>query len=297
MSRRGLPAGLSMRHDAHYVEELTQSSTTNVGRLLPIDKLDPNPDQPRTEIGDLTELTASIQQKGVLEPLLVKPLSNGRWMIIAGERRWRAASAAGLEELPCIEMDVDDSEVAEIALIENMQRKDLTPWEEADGLKALSERFGYTHEEVARKVGKSRSTVTEALSIATIPESIREICKACEITSKSLLLQIVRQPDDASMQAYLYGPVVLAGELGRESLTWEQLYGDPFQAMDKYEPRGAPIAAPELRAVSKDLREWIRPVPREPLTFRTSGQKRDLTLVPLSRIFEERYAVYWRVRS
>jgi len=233
VSRRGLPAGLSMRHDAHYVEELTQPSTTNVGRLLPIDKLDPNPDQPRTEIGDLTELTASIHEKGVLEPLLVKPLPSGRWMIIAGERRWRAATAAGLEDVPCIEMDVDDSAVAEIALIENMQRKDLTPWEEADGLKALSERFGYTHEEVARKVGKSRSTVTEALSIAAIPGSIREICRACEITSKSLLLQIVRQPDDESMQA-------MAEQIAAEGLTRDgarrarKAYIDPTGASEPY---------------------------------------------------------------
>src|SRR6266566_6882799 len=146
-----------MRHDAHYVEELTQSNTTtHVGRLVPIDKLDPNPEQPRTEIGDLTELTASISEKGVLEPLLVKPSRlTGRWMIIAGERRWRAATAAGLSEVPCIEMEVDDRAVAEIALIENMQRKDLTIWEEADGLRALCDRFGYTHEDVARKVGKS----------------------------------------------------------------------------------------------------------------------------------------------
>ena len=233
MSRRGLPAGLSMRHDAHYVEELTQPSTTHVGRLLPIDKLDPNPDQPRTEIGDLTELTASIQEKGVLEPLLVKPTNDGRWMIIAGERRWRAATAARLEEVPCIEMDVDDAAVAEIALIENMQRKDLTPWEEADGLRALSEKFGYTHEEVARKVGKSRSTVTEALSIAAIPESIREICRACEITSKSLLLQIVRQPDDESMQA-------MAEQIATEGLTRDgarkarKAYIDPTGASEPY---------------------------------------------------------------
>ena len=108
MSRRGLPAGLSMRHDAHYVEELTQATTTHVGRMLPIDKLDPNPDQPRTEIGDLTELTSSIREKGVLEPLLVKPMTAGRWMIIAGERRWRAASAAGLQDVPCIEMPLGD---------------------------------------------------------------------------------------------------------------------------------------------------------------------------------------------
>jgi ParB family transcriptional regulator, chromosome partitioning protein len=212
VSRRGLPTGLSMRHDAHYVEELTQSTTTHVGRMIPIDRLDANPDQPRTEIGDLTELTASIKEKGVLEPLLVKPMHLGRWMIIAGERRWRSATAAGLTEMPCIEMDVDDSAVAEIALIENMQRKDLTPWEEADGLRALCERFGYTHEDVARKVGKSRSTVTEALSIASIPDSIRQICRESEITSKSLLLQIVRQPDDESMRS-------MAEQIASEGLT------------------------------------------------------------------------------
>lgn len=233
MSRRGLPTGLSMRHDAHYVEELTQSNTTtHVGRLIPIDKLDPNPDQPRTEIGDLTELTASIREKGVLEPLLVKP-TMGRWMIIAGERRWRAATAAGLTELPCIEMDVDESGVAEIALIENMQRKDLTPWEEADGLRALCERFGYTHEDVARKVGKSRSTVTEALSIASIPKDIREICRAADITSKSLLLQIVRQPDDESMRA-------MAEQIGSEGLTRDgarkarRAFVDPTGASEPY---------------------------------------------------------------
>ena len=231
-SRRGLPTGLSMRHDAHYVEELTQSTATHVGRMIPIDKLDPNPDQPRTEIGDLTELTASILEKGVLEPLLVKPMM-GRWMIIAGERRWRAATAAGLAEVPCIEMDVDDSAVAEIALIENMQRKDLTPWEEADGLRALCERFGYTHEDVARKVGKSRSTVTEALSIASIPVSIREICRASEITSKSLLLQIVRQPDDDSMR-------VMAEQIASEGLTRDgarkarRAYIDPTGASEPY---------------------------------------------------------------
>ena len=232
MSRRGLPAGVSMRHDAHYVEELTQDRLSHVGRLLPIEKLDPNPDQPRTEIGDLSELTASIREKGVLEPLLVRPRL-GRWMIIAGERRWRAAKTAGLTELPCIEMDVDDSAVAEIALIENMQRKDLTPWEEADGLRALCERFGYTHEDVARKVGKSRSTVTEALSIASIPEKIREVCRDAEITSKSLLLQIVRQPDDDSMRA-------MAQQIAAQGLTRDgarkarKAYIDPTGASEPF---------------------------------------------------------------
>jgi ParB family chromosome partitioning protein len=238
VSRRGLPTGLSMRHDAHYVEELTQDRLIHVGRLLPIDKLDPNPDQPRTEIGDLTELTASISEKGVLEPLLVKPLM-GRWMIIAGERRWRAATAAGLTELPCIEMDVDESAVAEIALIENMQRKDLTPWEEADGLRALCERFGYTHEDVARKVGKSRSTVTEALSIASIPEPIRKICRKADIASKSILLQIVRQPDDESMRT-------MAEQIAEQGLTRDgarkarRAYVDPTGASEPYVYRFEP---------------------------------------------------------
>lgn len=201
MSKRGLPTGLRMRHDAHYVEELAQHRPTPVGRFVAIDKLDPNPEQPRVEIGDLTELVSSIREKGVLEPLLVKPSGlNGRWMIIAGERRWRASREAGLREVPCIEMDVDDRAVAEIALIENLQRKDLTVWEEADGLSALGERFGYTHEEVARKVGKSRSSVTEAMSISGLPESIRERCRRADINSKSLLLQIVRQPDEEAME-------------------------------------------------------------------------------------------------
>ena len=203
MSKRGLPTGLQMRHDAHYVEELAQHRPAQIGRMIPVEKLEPNPEQPRTEFGDLTELTASIAEKGVLEPLLVKPNRlTGRWMIIAGERRWRSAQKAGLKEVPCVEMEVDEGTVAEIALIENMQRKDLTVWEEADGLLALCDRFGYTHYDVARKVGKSRSTVTEAMAIARIPADVRAICRDAEINAKSLLLQIVRQPDDDSMRGF-----------------------------------------------------------------------------------------------
>src|SRR5437868_3984058 len=190
-----------MRHDAHYVEELSSQSITPIGRMISIDLLDPNPEQPRVEIGDLSELTASVREKGILEPLLVRPsTAKGHWMIIAGERRWRAARAAGLREVPCIEMEVDECSVADIALIENMQRKDLTPWEEADGLAALCQRYGYTHEDLAKKVGKSRSTITEALSLAAIPEEIREECRLADIIAISLLLQLARQPDLNSMR-------------------------------------------------------------------------------------------------
>lgn len=202
MSKRGLPGSFKLRHDAHYVELLTSKSAgAPVGRMIPIDKLAPNPNQPRVEIGDLTELVSSIRQKGVLEPLLVRPSDvGGRFMIISGERRYRASLEVGLTELPCIEMDVDDRDVAEISLIENLQRKDLTPFEEADGLRALSDRFGYTHEEIAVKIGKSRTTITEALSLAAIPQDVRELCRRADISSKSMLLQVVRQPTEDEMR-------------------------------------------------------------------------------------------------
>jgi ParB family chromosome partitioning protein len=171
--------------------------------MIPIDKLAPNASQPRIDVGDLGDLVNSIREKGVLEPLLVRPSEVGRFMIISGERRYRASLEVGLTELPCIEMDVDDRAVAEISLIENLQRKDLTPFEEADGLQALAERFGYTHEEIARKIGKSRSSITEALSLAAIPRQIRDECRRADIFSKSMLLQVVRQPDTEAMRDFV----------------------------------------------------------------------------------------------
>ena len=203
MSKRGLPTGITMRHDSHYVEELARPNRS-IGKILPIDKIEPNPDQPRVEIGDLTELTSSIKEKGVLEPLLVKPIKDtGTWMIIAGERRWRSANLAGLKEVPCIELDIDEQGVAEIALIENLQRKDLTIWEEADGLAALASRYGYTHDQIAKKIGKSRTTITESMSIAGIPENIRGKCAEAKISAKSTLLEIARQFDDKAMLEFV----------------------------------------------------------------------------------------------
>ncbi|MCC6744150.1 MAG: ParB/RepB/Spo0J family partition protein [Acidobacteria bacterium] len=205
MSKRGLPTDFKLRHDQHYVEQLaTRSVGAPIGRLVPIDRLEPNPGQPRVEIGDLTELIASIKSVGVLEPLLVRPAEiGGRFMIISGERRYRASLAAGLQELPCIEMHVDDRTVAEIALIENLQRKDLTPFEESEGLEALATRYGYTHEMIAQRIGKSRSTITEALSIATLPADVKDMCRRADISSKSLLLQVVRLKDHDQQVAFV----------------------------------------------------------------------------------------------
>jgi ParB family chromosome partitioning protein len=199
VSKKGLPLGLKMRHDSHYVDELTKSHQF-IGRIIPIAKIEPNPEQPRVEMGDLSELVASIKEKGVLEPLLVKPLAGAeKWLIIAGERRWRASQIAGLTEVPCIELNVSDQEIAEIALIENLQRKDLTVWEEADAYQSLCERFRYTHEDLAKKLSKSRSSVTETLTIASIPPAVRQKCLIAGVSSKAAILKIARKFDEEEM--------------------------------------------------------------------------------------------------
>ena len=202
MPRRGLPETVRMRHDEHYVEALAASAGTPIGRLIPIDKLDPNPNQPRQVMGDLSELMASIAEKGVIEPLIVRSRGD-RFQIIAGERRYQAAVQVGLRDLPVVIRDVDDGEVIEVALVENIQRKDLTPFEEAEALQHLAQRSSYTHEALARKLGKSRTAITESLSLNAMPEEIKNLCRLADITSKSLLLQVVRQPNAQKMTALI----------------------------------------------------------------------------------------------
>jgi ParB family chromosome partitioning protein len=199
--RIGLPVTLKMRHDAHYVETLTSFSGASVGRMIPVGKIRPNPDQPRKHIGDIRELADSIRQKGVLEPLLVRYVPReDTYYIISGERRFHASQAAGLHELPCIEKIADDAETLELALIENLQRKDLTAFEEADGLQRLADQFDYTHDDIAKKIGRARSSVTETMSLRVIPPDVRQACLENAIASKSLLLQIARQPSEKRMQ-------------------------------------------------------------------------------------------------
>jgi len=217
VSKRGLPTSFKLRHDLHYVEQLTgKPAGAPIGIMVAVDKLAPNPNQPRTEFGDLTELVESIRDKGVLEPLLVRPSDvGGRYMIIAGERRYRASLEAGLVEVPCIELDVDDKAVAEISLVENLQRKDLTPFEEADGLQALADRFGYTHDDIAKRIGKSRSSITETISLAGMPAEVRDQCRRADIRAKSTLLEIVRQPSVEEM-------IGLAQKIGSTGLTRDE---------------------------------------------------------------------------
>src|SRR5205809_2140835 len=198
--KRGLPERKSMRHDAHFVEELTRRSGRQVGAMIPLELIEPNAEQPRTSLGNLEELAASIREKGVLEPILVRSIGPNRYQIISGERRFRAASMAGLDEIPAIELDVDDKEQLEIALVENIQRKDLTPFEEAEGFLMLQQKFNYTHERISQVIGKSRTTVTETLMINDIPDRIRVMCREVGIVNKSVLVQIARAGDEEAME-------------------------------------------------------------------------------------------------
>ena len=202
MSKRGLPLTLRMRHDEHYVDALASSAGAPIGRMVPIEKIDPNPDQPRQVMGDLTELMQSISEKGVIEPLVVRQRGD-RYQIVAGERRYQAASRVGLRELPVVIREVDDTEIIEVALVENIQRKDLGPFEEAEAMSSLATRCGYTHEDLARRLGKSRTSVTESLALSEMPSEVRNLCRLADISSKSLLLQIVRQQTPQKMVAFV----------------------------------------------------------------------------------------------
>jgi ParB family chromosome partitioning protein len=187
-----------MRHDAHYVETLAAPSGAPVGRMVPIESVDPNPDQPRQAMGDLSELIASVAEKGIIEPLVVRQ-KGSRYQIIAGERRYHAAVQSGMTELPVVVRDVDDTEMLELALVENIQRKDLTAFEESEALHSLAQRCGYTHEDLAKRLGKSRTSITESLSLNAMPPEVRKVCRLAGIISKSVLLQVVRQGDAQKM--------------------------------------------------------------------------------------------------
>lgn len=172
MAKKGLGRGIESLFTENSLEEINSSSTEKV-KLVDIV---PNKDQPRKKFNDesLSELADSISQHGILQPLLVRPLSGGTYQLVAGERRWRASRIAGLKEVPVVIKELTDEEASVIAMIENLQREDLNPIEEADGIKYLMTKYGLTQEEVSEKVGKSRSAVANSLRLLKLPESITE---------------------------------------------------------------------------------------------------------------------------
>ena len=177
--QRGLGRGL----DELLIENSLE--TSEIPTSLPVFELENNKSQPRSDFDDesLNELAESIRLHGVLQPLLVRPLPAGRYQIVAGERRWRAARMAGLSELPVIIRDLSDEEVMILAMIENLQREQLNPVEEAEGYRRLRDDFGLTQEQIADKVGKSRPTVANALRLTALCGEILDMLRRGDIST------------------------------------------------------------------------------------------------------------------
>ena len=172
MKKRG---GLGKGLDAIFAENGTENQNSSI--TLPLREIEPNRAQPRKQFdeGALAELADSISQHGILQPLLVRPLVSGGYQIVAGERRWRAARMAGLTEVPAVVREMSDQQVMQLALIENLQREDLTALEEAQGYQTLMESYELTQEEIAKIVGKSRPAVANALRLLNLPQAVREL--------------------------------------------------------------------------------------------------------------------------
>ena len=206
--KTGLGRGLEAILADNSVSEGASGSGVIKVKLMDIE---PNRDQPRKNFDEkaLSELADSISVHGVLQPLLVRPLPDSGYQLVAGERRWRASRLAGLTEVPVIVKELTDSEVAEIALVENLQRENLDPIEEANGYRELGERFGYTQEKIAEIVGKSRSAVANALRLLNLPPQIMELVASGRISTGHAKLILSLEDDDK--KAELAGLIVNTG--------------------------------------------------------------------------------------
>ena len=202
-------------------------------KLLPIYKVEPNPDQPRQDFDEeeLAALSESIAEHGIIQPLTVRELDSGYYQIIAGERRWRAARMAGLNEVPAIVMEADDRKVKELALIENLQRQDLNPVEEALGYQSLMADYGLTQEEAAARVGKSRPSVANALRLLNLPDPLLEKLRAGELTAGHaravLSLKTEKKQIEAAQKIIALGLSVRQAELLCKNMAKEPVKKEP----------------------------------------------------------------------
>lgn len=180
-TKGGLGKGLDALFADNSVEELSQNRAVK----LKLTQIEPNREQPRKHFDEeaLADLAESIQLHGVIQPLLVRPMSDGSYQLVAGERRWRASRLAGLTEVPVVIRELSDTETMELALIENLQREDLNPIEEAEGLQVLIETYGMTQEEAAKSVGCSRPSITNALRLLKLPREVREMTREGKISA------------------------------------------------------------------------------------------------------------------
>lgn len=197
-SKKGLGTGLSALLGSDTLIEATSKPTT-----LPIMKVEPKTDQPRSVFDEvsLNELSESIKQHGIIQPITVRKLPSGYFQIIAGERRWRAARMAGLTEIPVNIIQADDKQAAELALVENLQRTDLNPVEEARGYQRLIKEFGLTQEEAAQSVGKSRPTITNAMRLLALPEEVLDLLEGNHISAGHARALLAIPDDDLKIEA------------------------------------------------------------------------------------------------
>lgn len=227
--------GLGRGLDAIFAENTQESGSGAV--MLRISELEPNREQPRKDFDEkaMAELADSISQHGVLQPLLVRPIFGGGYQIVAGERRWRAARMAGLSEVPAMVREMNDGEVMELALIENLQREDLTPLEEARGYQTLLEKYELTQEEVAKTVGKSRPAVTNAMRLLGLPQEIQDMVERGELSAghgRALLAFA----DEELM-------VAVARKAAAEGLSVRQLEKLAKKAAQESSGKGAPVVS------------------------------------------------------
>ena len=184
---RGLGRGLSALMSDVGTDDASQSTSKRPDMVVPIEQVQPNPDQPRRTFAEdaLNDLAASVTEKGIIQPLIVRqsPHTKGTYEIVAGERRWRAAQMAKLHEIPVILRDYDDTEVLEIAIIENIQRADLNPVDEAAGYKQLMDRFGHTQDKLASALGKSRSHIANLLRLLNLPDEVQTYLVSGQISA------------------------------------------------------------------------------------------------------------------
>ena len=178
------PSGLGRGLGALLGDDVLKAESTG-SLYLPISQVESCSSQPRKHFDEasLAELADSIREHGIIQPLTVRKLASGYYQIIAGERRWRAARLAGLQEVPVIVMEADDRKAAELAMIENLQREDLNPMEEAAGFQSLIETYHMTQEEAAKQVGKSRSAVTNSLLLLSLTPTVRQLVEECNLSA------------------------------------------------------------------------------------------------------------------
>ena len=238
--KRGLGRGLSaLMADVDLAGSSDTPSEPNATRLVPVEKLHPNPDQPRRQFDEekLADLTASVAEKGVIQPLIVRshPTRDGEFEIVAGERRWRAAQRAQIHDVPVITRDFDDLEVIEVAIIENIQRADLNPIEEAAGYQQLIERFGHTQEQMATALGKSRSHITNLLRLLKLPDQIKaDVQQGLLSMGHARALLAAENPVDLAKQVIAKGLSVRETErLAKQSGTLTESKPKSSQSQDK----------------------------------------------------------------